>query len=248
MPAQRAFTIAEYLGWTDNYARAIAAVLAATGNEDTPATAAYYTAAVRDAINGFTAPDTAEITIDLLPAAFDAVSKIATPTFLQLALSQFNSAILTSLGSDLNAWITVSAAGRVSYLFKKYGNPYITATNTFPPVTVLGSIAVTGSGAGTFTDVAKVDTANYGGAQIACKVIDGTIGAADIHVTAHVTLESGSTTTVTGTIPNGSGADTIVALGSGSDKVVDVTSVTFTGGTEGDAFQVETILERSLDA
>ena len=248
MPAQRAFTIAEYLGWTDSYAQAIAAVLAATGDEDTPATAAYYAAAVRDAINGFTDPDTAEITIDLLPAAFDAVTKIATPTFLQVALSQFNSAILTCLGADLNAWITVSAAGRVNPLFKQYGNPYITATNTFPPLTVLGSVAVTGSGAGTFTDSAKVDTANYGGAQIACQVVGDTIGGADIDVTAHVTLEIGSTTTVTGTIPNGSGVGTIVALGSGSDKIVDVTSVTFTGGTEGDAFQLQTIEERSLDS
>ena len=246
MPAQRQFTLAEYLGWTDNYSRAIAAILAATGDEDSAGTAAYHAAAVRNAINAFTDPDTAEITIDLLPAAADTVAKITTPTFLQVALSGFNSAILSALGADLNAWLTAQG-GRVHYLFRQIGNPYIQAVNAFPPVTVLGSMAVTGSGAGTFTDGIPVNSSLYGGAQVQFEVTGNPIGAADITATAHVVTAGGSSTTLTALIPNGSSVGTKVDLGEGTDRVVDCTAVTFTGGTDGDAFRVQTKMDRDLD-
>ena len=245
MTVQRQFTVAEYLGWTDNYARAIQAVLTATGDEDTPATAAAYAAAVRNAINAFTDPDTAQITIDMLPAASAAVLNMETPVFLQQALAGFNSAVIGHLGEDVNTFLA-AAADRVHYLFKQMGNPYILPANTFPPSTILGSMAVTGSGAGTYTDSAVVDTTKYGGAQIELEVTGGTIGAASIVATVHVTLANGSTTTRQGTITNGSAEGTKVALGASTDRIVDVTSVTFTGGTEGDAFRVQTIEDRTL--
>ena len=41
MPAQHSFTLAEYLGWTGTYARALQALLVATGDEGTEGTAAH---------------------------------------------------------------------------------------------------------------------------------------------------------------------------------------------------------------
>jgi hypothetical protein len=242
---QRKITATEYLAFTDDYARAIQAMVAAAGDDATPDTGAYEAAVVRDAINGFTAADTCQITVDLLPAAMAVVAALSSPTFLQQALAVFNSAISSHLGGDVSAWLVSADEGRVHPLFRQYGNPYLAAAVVFPPATTLGSVAVTGAGAGTFTDSASVDTAKYSGAQIAL-VASGTIGGADVVVTVHAVLANGSTVTRTGTMPSGSTEGHTVALGSAGDTVVDVSSVTFTGGTAADAFQIVTVEDRSL--
>ena len=245
MTTQRRMTATEYLAFTDDYARGIQAMVAAAGDDGSAGTGAYEAAVVRDAINGFTDPDTCQITVDLLPAAMAVVAALASPTFLQQALTVFNAAVTTHIGGDVNVWLADADEGRVHYLFKQYGNPYLASAVVFPPATTLGAVAVTGSGAGTFTDSASVDTTKYSGAQIAL-VATGAIGAADIVVTVHAVLADGSAVTRTGTIPNGSTQDTVVALGSAGDTVVDIESVTFTGGTAADAFQIATVEDRIL--
>jgi len=76
MPAQRLITPAEYIGFTDDLARMIQILFTAKGDEDTPATAAYYAAAVRNAITAFDQPDEADITADLIDAAIALVQKV----------------------------------------------------------------------------------------------------------------------------------------------------------------------------
>lgn len=245
MPAQRLITPAEYITFTDHLARMINVLLTAKGVEDTPATAAAHAAAVRNAITALADPDDADITVDLLPAAIALVAAVERESEVASLSAGFNSAVITHLGQDLNTWLTASGL-RVHHLFRRGGNTAILPVNVFPPVTVLGSMAVTGSGAGTFTDGQAVNTSLYGGAQIELEVTGNPIGAADIVVTVAVTLANGTTSTRSGTIPNGSIVGATVALGEATDRIVNVTGVTFTGGTNGDAFRVQTVEDRSL--
>jgi len=245
MPAQRLITQAEYISLTDNIARMVQVLEAAIGDEDTPTTAAAYAAAVRNEITALAEPDEAKITIDLLTSARDMVTSVSNLARIAAYVAGLNSAMLSHLGSDLNAWL--SAGGlRVHPLFRQGGNVSILPANVFPPVTILGSMAVTGSGAGTFTDGAAVATATYGGAQIELEVTGNPIGAAQIVATVACVTDSGATYDREETIPAESSVGTKIPLGTSADRVANITGITFTGGTNGDAFRVQTIEDRSL--
>ena len=88
-----------------------------------------------------------------------------------------------------------------------------------------------------------VDTEGNAGVLVGNET-GGTIGAASITVTVVGTTASGSSITKTGTITNGSEVGAKFDVGIGTDRYVDVTSVTITGGTTGDAFQIQTKLDR----
>lgn len=238
--AQRLITVAEYIAWTDMLAEAIQVLFTAKGDEDTPDTSAYHCATMRNAITALAAPDEADITVDLLPAAYNLVTAAARESDVAALFAGFNSAIVSHLGSDLNTWLTADGS-RVSHWWRRGGNTSILAVNVFPPVTTLGSFAVTGSGAGTYTDSDEVDTTRYGGAQIQLEVTGNPIGAASIDVTVTVLTAAGATVTKTGTITNGSLVGATVDLGSAADRIVDVTTITISGGTNGDAFKVQTM-------
>jgi hypothetical protein len=132
----------------------------------------------------------------------------------------------------------------VSHWWKRGGNVAINPVNVFPPATILGSFAVTGSGAGTFTDSAQVDTTKYGGAQIELEVTGNVIGAAAIDVTVNAVTATGATVQKTGQIPAESAVGYKVALGTAADRIVNATDIDITGGTNGDAFRVQTIEDR----
>ena len=245
MPAQRLITQAEYIALTDDLARMINVLLTAKGVEDTPACAAAYAAAVRNTLTAFAEPDEADITVDLLPAAIALVTAVERESEVSSLCAGLNSAIISHLGQDLNTWLGAGAL-RVHHLFRRGGNTAIQPANVFPPATILGSMAVTGSGAGTFTDGQAVNTSLYGGAQIELEVTGNPIGAADIVATVACVLAGGTTENRSGTIPNGSSVGFKLALGSAADRIVNITGITFTGGTNGDAFRAQTIEDRSL--
>ena len=245
MPAQRLITQSEYIALTDSLARMIGVLLAAKGDEDTPATAAAHAAAVRNTITALDQPDEADITVDLLPAAIALVTAVERESEVAGLSAGFNAAVMSHLGQDLNTWLS-SGGLRVHHLFRRGGNTTILPANVFPPVTVLGSMAVTGAGAGTFTDGQAVDTARYGGAQMELEVTGNAIGAADIVATVTAVLANGTTDTRTATIPNGSIVGAKVALGTSADRIVNITGLSFTGGTNGDTFRVQTIEDRDL--
>ena len=214
MPAQRLLTQAEYIALTDDLARMINVLLTAKGVEDTPACAAAYAAAVRNTITAFADPDEADITVDLLPAAIALVTAVERESEVASLCSGFNSAIISHLGQDLNTWLTAGAL-RVHHLFRRGGNTTIQPVNVFPPATILGSMAVTGSGAGTFTDGQAVSTSLYGGSP------DRTRGHRQPHRggrhrghRGRASLPDGTTDTRSGTIPSGSIVGFKLALGS----------------------------------
>jgi len=122
--------------------------------------------------------------------------------------------------------------------------------NVFPPVTVMGTFAVSGSGAGTWTEdpgsEGEIDTALYADAQLECEVINQPVGAQDIVVTVIGTNRLGGAESHGSTIPNGSIVGTKVAVGTADDRFAKVTNVTITGGTAGDDFQVQSKEDRTL--
>ncbi|MCL5942141.1 MAG: hypothetical protein M1325_01200 [Actinobacteria bacterium] len=245
MPTQRLLTQTEYISLTDKYAKAIEYLLAAKGDEDTLATAAYQARLTRDQLVAFSQPDEYKITADLDDAVGAVVTAVSRESDLVSYFANFNSAVLSHLGQDLNTWLTAGGL-RVHHYWRRGGNTAIAAANVFPPVTILGSFAVTGAGAGTFTDGQAVDTATYGGAQIELEVTGNPIGAANIDVTVASVLADGSTANKVGTIPSGSPIGTKVALGAASDRVVNITGITIAAGTNGDAFRVQTREDRVI--
>jgi hypothetical protein len=244
MPAQRELTQAEYIALTDCYAQAIREMIDAIGDEDTPGTVADYAADARNEITAFTMPDEAQLTADLIDAAIEVCTQIGYTRNLATFFSTFNAAVTRHLGQDVNTWLALGS-DRVHYYFRQGGNSALLPANVFPPATALGSFAVTGSGAGTFTDGDAVDTTLYGGAQISVKTTHA-IGAVAIGLTITCLDEDGEEVEVTGTIPENTLNDATIELGTAADRIVDVTAVEITGGTADDAFTVQTVEDRTL--
>jgi len=116
----------------------------------------------------------------------------------------------------------------------------------FPPVVdPLASFAVTGAGAGTFTSNAVVDTTKYGPAALQL-VTTALIGASTITVTLTLQLLNGTTVTKTVSIPNGTANATTFVVDASAVAYTAVTAISITGGTNGDAFKVRSLLERTI--
>lgn len=247
MPTQRKITQSEYITLTDLYAQAIGALVEAIGDEDEAGTAAKFAADARATIVAWEDPDEAQMTADFIDAAIEVVTQIQRLSNLRTMFSAFNAAIIRHLGgtTDFNTWL--AEGDRVHYYFQQGGYSGFTNTNVFPPETELGTFAVSGSGAGTFTDGDAVDTTLYGGAQLAL-VTTSVIGAAGITVTLTVTDEEGEEGEVEGTITALSESGTVVELGTAADRFVAVTDCEITGGTASDAFKIVSVEDRELGA
>jgi hypothetical protein len=219
------------------------------GDEDTPATAAAYAAAVRNAITAFAEPDEAKLTIDLLPAARDMVTAVGNVARIASYMSGFNSAVLSHLGQDLNTWLSVGEL-RVHPLFRQGGNASIQPVNVFPPATVLATFTVTGSGAGTLTldptTLGLINTALYGDAPLEVKVINQQLGASQIVMTVVGLNFAGAAQSHVATITSGAAQDAVFDVATASDRFARVTAATITGGTGGDDLQIQSKVDRSL--
>lgn len=240
MPIQRSLTVAEYITMTDHYAAGIGYLVDAIGDLETAASAIGKAVEVRDLITAWAEPDEARVTADLINPAIGVITALGREATLSAFFGMFNSAVLNHLGQDLNDWLAADGT-RVHHLWKRGGNPNIAAVNTFPPVTVLGEFAASGSGEGTFTEGEEVNTVLYGGAQIELEVINQAIGIAAITVTCTCTTAAGSTVEREGEILAEATVGTKVALGTAADRIVAVTAIEITGGTTGDDFQVQTM-------
>lgn len=247
MTTQRKITGVEYLAMVDDYASSIKATLAATGTEDDAGTAAHYASHVRDQVTAFAAADEAQLTADLIDAAIAVVAAWTLETSLAARFSQFNSAVRSHLGTDLNAWLILQAAGRVSHWWRRGGDTAISPANVFPPETILRSVAVTGSGTSTQVAGTAVSTTLYGGGQVALKAKNQQIGAADVVATIVGVDAAGVARSWTCTMPSGSAADTVVnAAGTGVETGISCSAVTFTGGTNGDDVDVIVVEDRVI--
>ena len=113
----------------------------------------------------------------------------------------------------------------------------------FPPVTELASSS---RATGTWTDVEEtntIDTDSYGAALIEF-LTTAAIGVADIDVTIVGENYDGETVQTSGTIPASTSDATVVAI-AGSVRFTKITAITVTGGTDGDAFKIQTKFDRT---
>lgn len=258
--AQRQMTVKEYIAWTDMFSEAIKRLFQVRGTEDTPNTVANDCVQVRNAITALVEPNEAKLTIELLPAARDLVLAVEGESDVSSIFYGFNSAVISHLAQDLDTWLVENRPQgepeywRVSHWWKRGGNPIIAPENVFPPVTLLGSFEVTGPAAGTFTDGASVDTAQYGGAQIELK-LTARASSPSTNTTVNVSckLADGTIETRTGTIPTSANAGDVIPLGSATDRIVDVVApsqgaspVTIVGGNEDDKFDIQTKEDRQV--
>lgn len=248
--SQRTMTANEYITWTDILAQAIGVLLAAKGAEATPDCAAYHAAEFRNAITALAEDDEAQVTADFIDVAIALLAQVELESEIQTLFSRFNGAVTSHLGGNVNTLLS-NAGLRVHHLWKRAGNLAILAANAFPPITTMGTFAVTGSGAGTWTEDpdtgGEIDTTNYGAAQLEVEVINQALGDAAI------------TVTVTGVDANGDELEkssseilalaevgTKVDVGVEADRFAAVTSVAVAGGTNGDDLRIQSKEDRTL--
>lgn len=170
-------------------------------------------------------------------------------TALKAALSALSTHMSKNGATSIDKFCTDNAV-QVYASFRDFcaaNNVTIATVNTFKAASVdpMATFAVSGSGAGTYTHVANIDTANYGPAPLEAVVTGGTIGAASITATVVGTKFDGSPITKTATITNGATVGTAFAVGLSSDLFATITNVTIVGGTASDAFKIRSKVLRT---
>lgn len=247
MTVQRLMTAQEYLDWTDILVEAIDALLTAKGNEDTPGSAAAFAAELRDAITALGDPDEADITIDLLLTVQQLVDAMTLESSVSSMFGAWNSAVSRHLGSDVNDLLD-DAGLRVHHYWKRAGNLMILPKNAFPPVTYLGTYAVTGSGTGTLTKVnGGLCSTLYSDAVLEVEVREQTLGVAQIVMTVNGTNFAGQAMSKTATITAEATVGTKFVVGNGTtERFYTITTVTITGGTNGDDLRIQTKEDRAV--
>lgn len=165
-------------------------------------------------------------------------------SFLYAALADWLRTLDRHVGG-INAYCEDEAI-RINYLLR-FVMPEILPKYVFPPVTDLGSVALSGSGAGAFTEDTPVDTDLYGDGLIEI-VTESIIGAADISGTVYGWDYNGNAVQADYAIGNGTANDTTVAI-AGTTRFVKInkplTDGAYTGGTAADAWRFQTKLDRA---
>ena len=122
----------------------------------------------------------------------------------------------------------------------------VSPANVFPPeVANMADFSVTAPGVGVFTDRDAIDKTKYGPAHLKVRAVSN-IGASAINATVSLLKFDGTAASKVVTIPASSPAGTEIDIGLTTDKYVDVTGITITGGTAGESFRVKAPRERAL--
>ena len=231
----------------DNIAQQVEDVRTAYGDEATPGTCAYGAKLIRDRIVAFADPLDWDIEADLLPPAISMVGKYETVGEMSAKVGSMIAAINNHCGGGgLPTYldtqqIRVHPNVRSVYSSLRY-------FNVFHPTAVdLASVEVTGAGVGTLTDEGSIDRNLFAGSQLEVVALT-IIGAANITaITVSGTDEDGGAVVLPGvTLPSGSAIGTTVAIGTIANRLVDVTGITFAGGTANDEFRIRTKVERVI--
>ncbi len=102
----------------------------------------------------------------------------------------------------------------------------------------MARLTMTARDTGNYTDGHEIDTAS----DLRMKCITG-FRVLDVEVTVYAKNQDGEATTLTGTIPNGASAGTLVELAPAEtgDTFTDVTSIEVAGGLAGEIFVIENV-------
>lgn len=174
------------------------------------------------------------------------------------------SSLYTSLGA-YNVWVALEkhVGGldtflrtnniRVAEDCKTLGFPLSAEQLLSPVVDPMATFATTGSGAGTYTHVADIDTTRYGRAWLEV-VVTSSSGLSASQITATVSgkqFDAVTTVSKQAVLTAASSFGKVVALGTvgvQADSYDFVTGISITGGSNGDAFKVRSVVERAITA
>jgi hypothetical protein len=197
-----------------------------------------------NALTAILALNDAEQLNALLPSAQRFKEGMLAGGFYYGGLQEFLDALDRHVGG-INAFCTTNAV-YVHYLLRDV-RPQILPQVVFPPVTDFGSIALTGSGAGAFTAQDVVDTTLYGDGLIEL-VTEHLIGGANITGTIYGYKANGDAVQADYTIASGTASGVTVAI-AGTNRFASInktlTDAAISGGTNLDAFRIQTKLDRS---
>lgn len=155
-------------------------------------------------------------------------------------------ALRTHLGNNLDtalATLQVRVHPDLQALYYDCYQAYLARAVVFPSVVTLGSVACA-AGETTFTAGSDIPVTE-GPGQLEVVVTSAAIGAEDWVLTLTCQTLAGLVVEKIVTVPGLSKQNNTINVGSASDIYVDVTAVTATGGTNGDAVSIRTKLLRS---
>lgn len=179
----------------------------------------------------------------MLPASTRLKERLTAQNYFG-AVAEYLQGLDAALGG-LNTWLSDNGKYISAQLRKAYS--VLQARYCFPPVTDFGSIVLSGSGTGAFTEENTVDTDDYGDALIEI-VTESVIGAAEITGTIHGSDYNGNAVQADYTITAATGNDATVAI-AGTTRFVSVdktlTDAAISGGTAADAYRIQTKVDRA---
>ena len=240
-------SVADYKTIMDAAAAILDVVEVAYGDEVTGGTCVYGAVSIRDMIVAFTDPDDWDIELDLLSGSVALVNSYATLTEQQVKFAALIAGLQNHLaaGSTLSAWMLandVRVHPNIKHIY-----PSAAANTIFvDSVVQLGSFSVSGADTGTFTAGTPLSATMYAAAVSELVVTSATIGTSSITVTVSGTDDDGDPLVCTSkVIPDTAVQDDTVAL-EVDERLRSVTGISITGGEAGDAFAVQTVVERTI--
>jgi hypothetical protein len=126
---------------------------------------------------------------------------------------------------------------------------YLKAELCYALVTAMGTFAVSGAGAGTFTDGDAIDGNLYGPSDCELEVITAAGGPGSVSLVATVigTDENGAEVTGSATFASASEGDKEnVTPDQVGKQFQDITDITITGGASGDEFKIQSKVDRAV--
>ena len=199
-----------------------------------------------------------EISDALMDAAYDVSEQCKTATSVAGKsktdvdlLSAFVRALKAEYSNDLDAFLTseaIKAHPEFNTLYYNIYSSYLSAANVFAPTTEMGRVDMA-DGAWTFTEGSAISTTYYSPAQLQIYVpATYTIGGVDCVLTITCVKSDDTTENKDATMPADSVAGTTVDVATASDVYKDVSTVTVTGGTNGDRVAIRSKLLRDISA
>lgn len=245
-------TSSNVLTIADGYARAYELMAALLGsNETTAGTWRRLAKLVWDtALAAADASEAQSPLSNIAAYANEARTAFIPSTFIKDRLAQQVNGLIAECDGNLGSFLNDNDA-RVHYYFGELF--YLVTGQRLSPVTVVfppsQSLYTASRAAGAWTAVAgtDVDETKYGGAQLQIKATH-LIGAADVTITLTCVKFDGGTEQQVVTLPQNTALDGTVDVGDSDDLYVAVSACAVSGGTNSDAFAVETKLTRSIAA
>ncbi len=199
-----------------------------------------------------------DINDQLMDAAYEMGERCKTATSVAgktktdvYLLAEYIRVLKAEYSNDLDAALTsesIKVHPEFGALYYNVYGSYLSAANVFAPQTEMGRVD-RADGSWAFTDGSAISMTYYSPAQLQIYVPAGyTIGGVDCVLTITCVKSDDTTENKEVTMPLGSVAGTAVDVGTASDVYKNVSTVTVTGGTNGDRVAIRSKLLRDISS